>query len=1198
MRFRRHVRLLALGGWIWSVAAATPALGVVSPAERAALVALYNATNGSGWLTNTNWLGAPGTECTWHGVQCDALQYTVVELQLAGNHLSGQLPPEIAGLAGLRFLSLHTNAIGGDLPTTLGLMQSLEVIGLDHNRLGGSIPASLGGLSGLKTLRLEANRLGGPIPLSLMGLGSLLPGELDLRYNGLTASDPALRTFLNSKQAGGDFESTQTIIPQNLGVSSVTSSSVTLSWSLIPYQADAGRYVVSSATALAGPYTDVVSTATKSVGTATVSGLSPATTYYFRVRTVTDANANNANAVETPPSEIVSGATAGPGGGACPTPGAPILAAPASVPAARPFLVGWTAPSGVLATGVVYVLEISTDAAFPAALRQLYTSTDRSFLVKPDRSLAGPMLHLRVRATQTCGATTNLGAYSPTVAVSVIQPPAEFKVTRAATSFIATAGQPVPPGSVTYVNVGGSPGTLTLAPTGSFFDVTPGFVTLAPGAQATVSLTVRPEALTAPGFSSGLLLASDGGPGAPIATVVSLSVAPSGTAPGSNAGAKLRLSAPTVIFKGGSGQTPAPQTVDVSVVGAPNAGPFYLVVAVGPGGSWLSLSPDVASPIPPNGSLPITLSVDRSRRSPDEPAGPRRALVRFAVAGGTPGDTAILEVLDVEPPPIQGAAGARSNAPPPGGTSFIVPTTVRGTSASGAVLKTDGWLRNEGTTALPAELFLTPDGKNGLTDASLVKASLTLPAGSTYRLSDLLASVFQSTGSGQVELRTATPKQLSLRTTVESLVGDDATSRYGTEIPVVPYGDGAAASQGEWTLPAVSENAANRTNLVLAETTGAEATVRVVVRDAAGALVGQPIDRTIPPFGKTQINGLTAATTAGVTLTGGSASVTVTGGTGKVVALSTVIDNRSGSFSAVRARPSRFSTSAPTGSKEGATLAGAAGATTTDAPFTPAADALTLILPSIARLTGANNTQFTTSVSITNLVGSAAALSLTYNYVDVADGGARKTATVPVSVPARGSLPDSQGADAIAALFGLTGPTYGWISVAGDVAKVVAVASVSSLVDPLDPSKGLKTSQVDGLFSDSPDLIVVSGGDHRFAGVEKSEQKRTNLILVETSNQPCAAVVRAYDAVGAPLAEKSYDLAANQYLQINDVLGDTGLGLGEGPFQDVAVSSEISTGTCKLVGLATVIDNQSKNPQIFVLKAVGPPAPGGGTIGF
>lgn len=40
------------------------------PAERAALMALYNHTNGDGWDDNSGW-GTDVSYCTWYGVSCD-----------------------------------------------------------------------------------------------------------------------------------------------------------------------------------------------------------------------------------------------------------------------------------------------------------------------------------------------------------------------------------------------------------------------------------------------------------------------------------------------------------------------------------------------------------------------------------------------------------------------------------------------------------------------------------------------------------------------------------------------------------------------------------------------------------------------------------------------------------------------------------------------------------------------------------------------------------------------------------------------------------------------------------------------------------------------------------------------------------------------------------------------------------------------
>src|SRR5262249_23750624 len=96
-------------------------------------------------------------------------------------------------------------------------------------------------------------------------------------------------------------------------------------------------------------------------------------------------------------------------------------------------------------------------------------------------------------------------------------------------------------------------------------------------------------------------------------------------------------------------------------------------------------------------------------------------------------------------------------------------------------------------------------------------------------------------------------------------------------------------------------------------------------------------------------------------------------------------------------------------------------------------------------------------------------------------------------------------------------------------------------------------------------------------------QKRTNLILVETSGAPCTALVRLVSTTGLELARRSFDVQADQYLQINDVFGPGGVALGDGPFQNVEVTVQTTGGDGKLVAVATVNDNVSRNPEVFVL---------------
>lgn len=160
-----------------------------SPADtdRAALVALYNATNGDNWRANTNWLSdAPLGE--WHGVDTDG-EGRVTHIALGDHNQSGRIPPELGDLRELRFLSLGGNSLmTGSIPPELGKLSNLQVLWLGNNKLTGSIPAELGRLSSLRELSLNDNDLSGLIPAQLGDLSNL--EALDIGHNELTGGIP------------------------------------------------------------------------------------------------------------------------------------------------------------------------------------------------------------------------------------------------------------------------------------------------------------------------------------------------------------------------------------------------------------------------------------------------------------------------------------------------------------------------------------------------------------------------------------------------------------------------------------------------------------------------------------------------------------------------------------------------------------------------------------------------------------------------------------------------------------------------------------------------------------------------------------------------------------------------------------------------------------------------------------------------
>ncbi len=155
--------------------------------DRAALVALYEATSGPGWKEKTDWLTAAPIG-QWHGVATDSAG-SVVGLDLADNGLAGTLPPELGDLSKLERLALGSNRLVGPIPSELGNLANLEYLSLYRNRLSGRIPRELGDLANLELLSLYRNQLEGPIPPELGSLPSL--AYLYLYHNRLSGIIPS-----------------------------------------------------------------------------------------------------------------------------------------------------------------------------------------------------------------------------------------------------------------------------------------------------------------------------------------------------------------------------------------------------------------------------------------------------------------------------------------------------------------------------------------------------------------------------------------------------------------------------------------------------------------------------------------------------------------------------------------------------------------------------------------------------------------------------------------------------------------------------------------------------------------------------------------------------------------------------------------------------------------------------------------------
>jgi Leucine-rich repeat (LRR) protein len=212
------------------------AQATVSTSDSLALVALYNATNGATWKTNTHWLTDKVN--TWSGITVQ--DGRVFEVSLRNNNLTGTIPAGLGALTKLHTLALSSNKLTGTLPTELGNMADMQVLDVYINKLSGSLPASLGALPKLRDAYIGGNDFTGAIPKELGSATTLqvlylnnckltgeIPKELSnlvniqtlfLQNNNLTGTIPAelgellnvVKLYLNNNLLTGE-------IPKQLG---------------------------------------------------------------------------------------------------------------------------------------------------------------------------------------------------------------------------------------------------------------------------------------------------------------------------------------------------------------------------------------------------------------------------------------------------------------------------------------------------------------------------------------------------------------------------------------------------------------------------------------------------------------------------------------------------------------------------------------------------------------------------------------------------------------------------------------------------------------------------------------------------------------------------------------------------------------------------------------------------------------------
>lgn len=114
---------------------------------------------------------------------------SLVDLELCGNYLKGQIPATMGRLANLRHLELYYNLLGGGIPPEIGNLTQLTDLDISVNQLTGSIPGEVLALPHLRVVQFYSNCLKGELPAVVGNSTSLT--IISLYQNFLTGQLPA-----------------------------------------------------------------------------------------------------------------------------------------------------------------------------------------------------------------------------------------------------------------------------------------------------------------------------------------------------------------------------------------------------------------------------------------------------------------------------------------------------------------------------------------------------------------------------------------------------------------------------------------------------------------------------------------------------------------------------------------------------------------------------------------------------------------------------------------------------------------------------------------------------------------------------------------------------------------------------------------------------------------------------------------------
>ena len=502
----------------------------------------------------------------------------------------------------------------------------------------------------------------------------------------------------------------------------------------------------------------------------------------------------------------------------------------------------------------------------------------------------------------------------------------------------------------------------------------------------------------------------------------------------------------------------------------------------------------------------------------------------------TPPVTVPVSVTTVTPVSPQG-----KNTPLP--NSLIIPAVGHAVGIGDSLFESDVRIANTSAQAMKYQLNFTLTH----TDATQSGQSTTIQVdpGATMALDDILTSFFGSgsdggTALGVLEIRPLTSTQsnfsspVSIQTVASSRTYNSTpTGTFGQYIPAIPFSqfigqsaDGAPKSV--LSLQQIAQSTAYRTNFGIVEGAGEPANVLVHIFNNAGAEVAPAIAISLLPGEHQQRNVLAENN---ITLTDGRFEVEVVSATGKVTAYASVIDNLTNDPLMVFP-----------------VLKGAESATR-------------YVIPGVADI---NNGVASWRSDLRFFNPAATSVTATLAYFPQ-PGNAPASGTKQITIPAGQVMPIDS---ALQQLFALTNSGGSLLVTTPSTSKLIVTARTYNQTSNGTYGQFIPAVTPAGSVGLSDNRVL------QLLQLEASDKMRTNVGVVETNGSPVTIELTAIPPDSKVAAKTQVTLAANQFIQFNDILKSFGLGT----VYNARMTVKVLSGIGRVTAYASVIDAATQDP--------------------